>query len=127
MVLVSVVWINRSIALDALACKKRGKALTFINNRPFGAFTVRQQGDVPCLICDQDRYFFVQDAPMYRGPTGRIAIGDPMCRRANYLCKQRELSAAINTFTESRKRFLIGRPRPEFARCPTQIWKGGGA
>ena len=74
--------------------------MTCQNPWPPRAFTIRSEGDAPCVIIAKGRDRWALEALMAAGPKGCTPICKPAPRWAAYVHNLRALGVAIDTITE---------------------------
>ncbi|MBB1498538.1 hypothetical protein H5394_10340 [Paracoccus sp. MC1862] len=101
--------------------------MTFQRQWPARAFTIRCEGDAPCLIIAKGRDRWALEALMAAGPNGCTPINNPAPRWAAYIHNLRALGVAIDTITEKHGGPFAGHHARYVLRCHVTAGREGGA
>lgn len=102
--------------------------MTFTNNWPARAFTIKSGAAVPQYIVVKGRDGWALEALIAQGPKGCTSINNPGPRWAAYVHKLRKLGVTIDTITETHDGPFAGHnARYVLARTITACREGGAA
>ena len=99
-VLVSAVWDALNVMRYVLACNDRGKTLTFKQQWPERAFTIRDGVADPRIIIIKGRNRWALENLMWAGSKGCTPIHNPAPRWSAYVFSLRESGVEIETLHE---------------------------
>lgn len=99
--------------------------MTFQRQWPARAFTIRSEGDAPCVIIVQGRDRRALEALIAAGPEGCTPICNPAPRWAAYVHNLRVLGVAIDTITEKHDGPFAGHHARYVLRCHVTAGREG--